>query len=1182
MDLARYSYLTRPSGLLDMLTAPAQSSLTQEEIPIKLRCAICNKLVINAFGLPCCDQSICENCQSSLPDACPVCSHSPLSAEDCKPKKNLRLTVKAYLKSEEKKRDKERSLSISGKPGTPVTPGGTAPPVVQSIEQPDALNQPTPTPQVEAPDHNGSKADETVQVDDNKAADNATSVVEQTPLQGGEVQEPAQEQNPSIDEENPTEEPSTGITQDQEGQEQGEKAQEDKSQEQNATWNAAAGGQAPGQAMNGNFGFDQNPAAFGSMNWGPGGFNPMMMNGMPGMQNGNWNNFGMMGMPGMGVDPMAMSQGMFGGFGGQGMGMNGMNMGMGYGGGYGGGWNGQQLSGNDFGGANAGYYPGGGYNQQSHQQGHFPQMNHRQQQFAKNNFQNQNRFPGPGTFGQQQQQQHQETAGQGQQEETEGVGEVQEDPAVADHPSGPDGQNDTADAAKNTPDTAEATFVDQLPVGMGQDHSTLEAGPFDLQPTAPTEPQQNDAEPETQETPLEPNESGHAEVDGGHGASDTNTAEARPENPVDEPVDQPATTPAAEQSATTQDGPQQEQGMQQAQNGFHPPFQPNPMGAFSQAGPMGMNMAMGPMGPMGPMDSSYMAMGGMQGMQHDTPMGWNSPYDFSGRGRGRGFGRGGYNSFRGGYTGRGGPGFGNSGAFSGEVTVLAGGEPKGVGVEGAPTGPRAMREGLPNTGASGRLRSGFGPGGPGRPGWTPSESVAPTSVKSKSPERERSRSASQSRPKSKSRSPDRSRSRSPSRRHRHRHRHRSQSASEETDRERRDDKRRHRRRYEDEEDEAAYEESRYGGHSKDRTREPSVEDSSRHRSRRDREKEKDRHRSSRHRDRSHEHRRHRHRSRTPTDGRDDDASVANGDDFSSESGRRSKRDKYRDRDSDYEKEWERRKEKERERDREKEKDRKRSRRERERSASPSRDHDDYEDEDRHHRSSRRRREKEKEKDRAERAARKEDQASGSIPEETEFKIQGRSRDKLNPPSGPSSMMPPPTGPKAMTDAPKGPSRHRDRDSSRRNSVSQGSATSSHAAAMDPITLEREARNRERMLKEVQRRASLHHPSHKSSSGSGDKRKRGGDATEDKEIAPPTGPSADREKERDRERHGSSSSKRRRGSDAAESKDSERSNGHSHGHSHRKQRRLSYKYEDEENDEARARRVESEREAQRWR
>jgi hypothetical protein len=32
--------------------------------------------------------------------------HSPLSADDCKPNKSLRLTVKAFLKNEEKKRDK--------------------------------------------------------------------------------------------------------------------------------------------------------------------------------------------------------------------------------------------------------------------------------------------------------------------------------------------------------------------------------------------------------------------------------------------------------------------------------------------------------------------------------------------------------------------------------------------------------------------------------------------------------------------------------------------------------------------------------------------------------------------------------------------------------------------------------------------------------------------------------------------------------------------------------------------------------------------------------------------------------------------------------------------------------------------------------------------------------------------
>ena len=42
------------------------SSLTQDEIPFKLRCAICNKLAVNAFRLPCCDQAICENCTSSI------------------------------------------------------------------------------------------------------------------------------------------------------------------------------------------------------------------------------------------------------------------------------------------------------------------------------------------------------------------------------------------------------------------------------------------------------------------------------------------------------------------------------------------------------------------------------------------------------------------------------------------------------------------------------------------------------------------------------------------------------------------------------------------------------------------------------------------------------------------------------------------------------------------------------------------------------------------------------------------------------------------------------------------------------------------------------------------------------------------------------------------------------------
>jgi hypothetical protein len=39
------------------------SSLSQEEIPIKLRCAICPKLAVNAFRLPCCETAICESCK---------------------------------------------------------------------------------------------------------------------------------------------------------------------------------------------------------------------------------------------------------------------------------------------------------------------------------------------------------------------------------------------------------------------------------------------------------------------------------------------------------------------------------------------------------------------------------------------------------------------------------------------------------------------------------------------------------------------------------------------------------------------------------------------------------------------------------------------------------------------------------------------------------------------------------------------------------------------------------------------------------------------------------------------------------------------------------------------------------------------------------------------------------------
>lgn len=107
-------------------------------------------------------------------------------------------------------------------------------------------------------------------------------------------------------------------------------------------------------------------------------------------------------MPGMGMDPMGMTQGMYGGLGSQGMGMNGMNVGMGFNAGQGayGGYYGQpaawdagqdKFNPNAFGGhsigmsgdfgGNTGY---GGYNMPQHQ-GNFNQIHH---QYQNNDFQN--------------------------------------------------------------------------------------------------------------------------------------------------------------------------------------------------------------------------------------------------------------------------------------------------------------------------------------------------------------------------------------------------------------------------------------------------------------------------------------------------------------------------------------------------------------------------------------------------------------------------------------------------------------------------------------------------------------------------------------------------------------------------------------------------------------------------
>lgn len=237
----------------------------------------------------------------------------------------------------------------------------------------------------------------------------------------------------------------------------------------------------------------------------------------------------------------------------------------------------------------------------------------------------------------------------------------------------------------------------------------------------------------------------------------------------------------------------------------------------------------------------------------------------------------------------------------------------------APTGPKAMREGLPNTSLVNlRARGGYSALGRGGVRLNGSHTEPPlTSVRSRSesPEKEKEEGGTRDRDHTRSPSVDRERDRDRrSEKYKRRHRHRSTSDSEdETDRDRRSDRHRRRRRHrstslsdddedrrrerrrkrerkhddidENDKDEALSAESRTNGEDVERSRSQSPAESRRssHRSRRDRERERDRdrdkdrerdkersHRSSHrsHRDRSRDRSRDRGRDRSPERDRD--------------------------------------------------------------------------------------------------------------------------------------------------------------------------------------------------------------------------------------------------------------------------------------------------------------------------
>jgi hypothetical protein len=351
-----------------------------------------------------------------------------------------------------------------------------------------------------------------------------------------------------------------------------------------------------------------------------------------------------------------MSNGMYGGFGGN-MGMNdmsAMNM-MQYGGGYGNnGWNGMGGGYGNYGGPNQ----MGGYNQS----GAYPEM---MNQFPKNNFptQNQNRFHGNqgGAY-------PQRTNRNGSQ-----------------GGYGPGSQNAYGrPGSRSGPPQNVRRFHQQFPprpsplVGNSSISATDESVPTQRDDQSPdgdaNSAPEAKADGEQAKASAELTEEGKENVDGAPASADRQAVQeggvaidagaGDVTNQAGDGIDEDGGLKPI-QTVDTGDADMQDYDQSMMGDGMQAnmPYQQGMMNQFPDPAHH-MNSSFDP----------HMNMG----------MGYNG-YDRVGRG-----------NFR-------------EGAY-GAATVLAGGqdttEPIGVGVVGAPTGPRAMREGRPNTGFSSRVNSG--------------------------------------------------------------------------------------------------------------------------------------------------------------------------------------------------------------------------------------------------------------------------------------------------------------------------------------------------------------------------------------------------------------------------------------------------------------------------------------------
>ena len=392
-------------------------------------------------------------------------------------------------------------------------------------------------------------------------------------------------------------------------------------------------------------------------------------------------------MPDMGINPMAMAQGMYGGYNGQGMGMNGMNSGMGYSngqgtyGGYNAAWNGGQhnYNQNAYGGqasgmvgdyaSNAGY---GGYNMPPHQ-GNFNQMNHRS--FPNNEFQNgyhgqgyqnrgrgrgrgyQNYSRGRGAYNQvnpghqaNNEAFHQQLPSQFTHQEPDHQAtphqQQQEDQSQAKVVTPQDAETETVEAQKVADD-----FSKSLEPGDAEDHVEV--------PNAPTtEEEPRDAAAEASASLLKTEQPS---------AIDSDLEEKTHEDPSPIETLVSSELPASEPSR-------------------------------SDSTPAATTAMLPPPSPVVPTGPAALSSADQTQVQ-----------DYGPRGRGRGYHVVGLGS-RGGSRGRG-SGFLPNGisvhapsaqsSSTPAVSPIVPEEPKGLGVVGAPTGPKAMRETLSSNGVNG-------------------------------------------------------------------------------------------------------------------------------------------------------------------------------------------------------------------------------------------------------------------------------------------------------------------------------------------------------------------------------------------------------------------------------------------------------------------------------------------------